>query len=78
MLTTSYAATVNKYSRRAAIVQIGWKTHAVSLDRRSTGRHLSPELTDTLVQIFSITAVAIIGTCLILLVIARIRDSSSS
>ncbi|KAM6521101.1 hypothetical protein FSOLCH5_005872 [Fusarium solani] len=51
----NYITTVNKYSRRAAIVQIGWKTHAI----------------------FSITAVAIIGTCLILLVIAKIRNSSS-
>uniref|UniRef100_A0A0D2XWG8 DUF202 domain-containing protein n=1 Tax=Fusarium oxysporum (strain Fo5176) TaxID=660025 RepID=A0A0D2XWG8_FUSOF len=49
-------ATVNKYSKRAAIVQIGWKTHAV----------------------FSLTAVSIIGTCLILLVIAKIRQQSSS
>lgn len=27
---TLCVATVNKYSKRAAIVQIGWKTHAVS------------------------------------------------
>ncbi|KAF5240521.1 hypothetical protein FOXYS1_15452 [Fusarium oxysporum] len=52
----NYITTVNKYSKRAAIVQIGWKTHAV----------------------FSLTAVSIIGTCLILLVIAKIRQQSSS
>ncbi|KAF4972650.1 hypothetical protein FSARC_799 [Fusarium sarcochroum] len=51
----NYITTVNKYSKRAAIVQIGWKTHAI----------------------FSLTAVSIIGTCLILLVIAKVRDSSS-
>ncbi|KAJ3519557.1 hypothetical protein NM208_g14082 [Fusarium decemcellulare] len=51
----NYITTVNKYSKRAAIVQIGWKTHAI----------------------FGVTAVSIIGTCLILLVIAKIRDSSS-
>ncbi|KAF4432070.1 hypothetical protein F53441_13867 [Fusarium austroafricanum] len=52
----NYITTVNKYSKRAAIVQIGWKTHAV----------------------FSLTAVSIVGTCVILLVIAKIRQSSSS
>ncbi|KAG8360972.1 hypothetical protein FVEN_g1780 [Fusarium venenatum] len=52
----NYIRTVNKYSKRAAIVQIGWKTHAV----------------------FSLTAVSIIGTCIILLVIAKVRDSSSN
>ncbi|CAG7564197.1 unnamed protein product [Fusarium equiseti] len=52
----NYIRTVNRYSNRAAIVQIGWKTHAV----------------------FSLTAVSIIGTCLILLVIAKVRDSTSN
>lgn len=52
----NYITTVNKYSKRAAIVQIGWKTHAI----------------------FSLTAVSIIGTCLILLVIAKVRQQSSS
>ncbi|RGP60171.1 mitochondrial repair [Fusarium longipes] len=52
----NYIRTVNKYSKRAAIVQIGWKTHTV----------------------FSLTAVSIIGTCVILLVIAKVRDTSSN
>ncbi|PCD17958.1 hypothetical protein FGRA07_07426 [Fusarium graminearum] len=52
----NYIRTVNKYSKRAAIVQIGWKTHAV----------------------FSLTAVSIIGTCIILMVVAKVRDSSSN
>ncbi|KAM0232118.1 hypothetical protein ACHAP5_010852 [Fusarium lateritium] len=51
----NYIRTVNKYSKRAAIVQIGWKTHAI----------------------FGLTAVSIIGTCLILLVIAKVRESTS-
>ena len=28
----NYVKTVNKYSRRAAIVQTGWKTHSVSFE----------------------------------------------
>ncbi|KAG5656461.1 hypothetical protein KAF25_000048 [Fusarium avenaceum] len=52
----NYIRTVNKYSKRAAIVQIGWKTHAI----------------------FGLTAVSIIGTCLILLVIAKVRESTSN
>ncbi|KAF5022245.1 hypothetical protein F66182_5684 [Fusarium sp. NRRL 66182] len=52
----NYIRTVNKYSKRAAIVQIGWKTHAV----------------------FGVTAVSIIGTCIILLVITKVRDSTSN
>lgn len=37
----TYAGTVNRYSNRAAIVQIGWKTHAVSFSpstKRLSGR----------------------------------------
>ncbi|KAH6895589.1 hypothetical protein B0T10DRAFT_478412 [Thelonectria olida] len=52
----NYITTVNKYSRRAAIVQTGWKTHVV----------------------LSFSAVCIVGTCIILLVIANLRDSTRS
>ncbi|CAM1511506.1 Fc.00g090190.m01.CDS01 [Cosmosporella sp. VM-42] len=52
----NYITTINKYSKKAAIVQSGWKTHAI----------------------MTVTAVCIVGTCLILLVIAKIRDSSKS
>lgn len=52
----NYITTVNQYSKRAAIVQIGWKTHAI----------------------LTITAMCIIGTCIVLLVIAKVRDASSS
>ncbi|KAF5000998.1 hypothetical protein FGRMN_1368 [Fusarium graminum] len=51
----NYIKTVNKYSKRAAIVQIGWKTHVI----------------------FGVTAMSIGGTCLILLIIAQVRDTTS-
>ncbi|KAI1083431.1 hypothetical protein F5B20DRAFT_595450 [Whalleya microplaca] len=47
----NYIKTVNKYSRKAAIVQTGWRTQSI----------------------MSLIALAIIGTCVILLVIAKVR-----
>ncbi|KAI5463441.1 hypothetical protein BGZ63DRAFT_381464 [Mariannaea sp. PMI_226] len=52
----NYITTVNQYSRRAAIVQTGWKTHTI----------------------LSFSAICIVGTCLVLLIIAKLGDSSSS
>lgn len=49
----NYITTVNKYSRRAAIVQAGWKTHVI----------------------LTVTALCIMGTCIVLLVIAKIQGS---
>jgi hypothetical protein len=46
----SFAETVNKYSRKAAIVQTGWKTQMV----------------------LGFVSLAIIGTCVILLVITKL------
>lgn len=68
--------TVNKYSKRAAIVQIGWKTHAVSLS--TYPQYMALPSAKHHAQIFGLTAVSIIGTCLILLVIAKVRESTSN
>ncbi|KAL3955731.1 hypothetical protein ACCO45_011294 [Purpureocillium lilacinum] len=48
--------TVNKYSRRVAIVQSGWRTQLV----------------------LGMLAGAIIGTCIVLLVVEKLRPSESS
>ncbi|KDN60530.1 hypothetical protein CSUB01_02155 [Colletotrichum sublineola] len=50
----NYIKTVNKYSRKTAIVQTGWRTQLV----------------------LSIVALSIVGTCVVLLVIARITAST--
>ncbi|GKT47475.1 uncharacterized protein ColSpa_07656 [Colletotrichum spaethianum] len=50
----NYIKTVNKYSRKAAIVQTGWRTQLV----------------------LSIVALSIIGTCVVLLVVAKITAST--
>ncbi|KAM0323474.1 hypothetical protein ACHAQA_008753 [Verticillium albo-atrum] len=52
----NYISTVNKYSRKAAIVQTGWKTQLL----------------------LSIVAIAIIGTCVVLLVIAKISTDTGT
>ncbi|KAK1996721.1 hypothetical protein LX36DRAFT_658307 [Colletotrichum falcatum] len=46
----NYIKTVNKYSRKTAIVQTGWRTQLV----------------------LSIVALSIVGTCVVLLIVARI------
>ncbi|TQN66259.1 hypothetical protein CSHISOI_09178 [Colletotrichum shisoi] len=50
----NYIKTVNKYSRKAAIVQTGWRTQLV----------------------LSIVALSIVGTCAVLLVIAKITANA--
>ncbi|GKT85684.1 hypothetical protein Ct61P_03534 [Colletotrichum tofieldiae] len=50
----NYIKTVNKYSRKAAIVQTGWRTQLV----------------------LSIVALSIVGTCVVLLVIAKIAANA--
>ncbi|KAK2057809.1 hypothetical protein LY76DRAFT_684458 [Colletotrichum caudatum] len=50
----NYTKTVNKYSRKTAIVQTGWRTQLV----------------------LSIVALSIVGTCVVLLVIARIAAAT--
>ncbi|PWI70610.1 hypothetical protein PCL_13009 [Purpureocillium lilacinum] len=52
----NYMKTVNKYSRRVAIVQSGWRTQLV----------------------LGMLAGAIIGTCIVLLVVEKLRPSESS
>ncbi|RYP10311.1 hypothetical protein DL765_008165 [Monosporascus sp. GIB2] len=47
----NYISTVNKYSRKAALVQTGWKTQSI----------------------MSLVALAIISTCVILLVVAKLK-----
>ncbi|RYP57962.1 hypothetical protein DL769_009184 [Monosporascus sp. CRB-8-3] len=47
----NYISTVNKYSRKAALVQTGWKTQSI----------------------ISLVALAIISTCVVLLVIAKLK-----
>ncbi|KAI9171110.1 hypothetical protein HJFPF1_00590 [Paramyrothecium foliicola] len=51
----NYIKTVNKYSRRTAIVQTGWKTQLI----------------------LGATATCIVGTCIILLVITKLRRRGS-
>lgn len=63
--------TVNLYGRRAAIVQSGWKTQIVSL--AVAEQKLRCVLTPTS-QVLGIIAVSIIGTCIILLVIDKVRQ----
>ncbi|RYP44732.1 hypothetical protein DL768_008837 [Monosporascus sp. mg162] len=46
-----YISTINKYSRKAALVQTGWKTQSI----------------------MSLVALAIISTCVVLLVVARLK-----
>ncbi|RYP13708.1 hypothetical protein DL767_010612 [Monosporascus sp. MG133] len=46
-----YISTVNKYSRKAALVQTGWKTQSI----------------------MSLVALAIISTCVVLLVVAKLK-----
>lgn len=48
--------TVNKYSRKAAIVQTGWRTQLV----------------------LSIVALSIVGTCIVLLVIAKLASNDDA
>ncbi|KAI0014426.1 hypothetical protein F4779DRAFT_10647 [Xylariaceae sp. FL0662B] len=50
----NYIKTVNKYSRKAAIVQTGWRTQSI----------------------MSLIALAIIGTCVILLVTTKVQQRS--
>ncbi|KAJ6444558.1 AP-2 complex subunit sigma [Purpureocillium lavendulum] len=52
----NYMKTVNKYSRRVAIVQSGWRTQLV----------------------LGMLAGAIIGTCVVLLIVERLRPSEES
>ncbi|ORY65322.1 uncharacterized protein BCR38DRAFT_295870, partial [Pseudomassariella vexata] len=47
----NYIGTVNRYSRKAAIVQTGWRTQSI----------------------MSLVALAIIGTCIIFLVVAKVQ-----
>ncbi|KAI0132500.1 hypothetical protein BJ170DRAFT_680380 [Xylariales sp. AK1849] len=47
----NYMQTVNKYSRKIAIVQTGWRTQSI----------------------MSLVALAIVGTCLVLLVITKLQ-----
>ncbi|EMR61642.1 hypothetical protein MGN70_014289 [Eutypa lata] len=47
----NYIKTVNKYSRRAALVQTGWRTQSI----------------------ISLIAIAIIATCVVLLVVAKVK-----
>ncbi|EEY22173.1 conserved hypothetical protein [Verticillium alfalfae VaMs.102] len=52
----NYISTMNKYSRKAAIVQTGWKTQLL----------------------LSVVAMAIIGTCVVLLVIAKVSTDTDT
>lgn len=64
--------TINKYSKKEAIVQSGWKTQLVSPD----GSVVSISLMR--VQVLGILASCIVGTCVIFLSISTIRSGSGS
>ena len=64
--------TVNLYSKKAAIVQTGWKTQMVSK------ANIEETCQANLVKVLGFISVSIFGTCIILLVITRLRDSKSS
>ncbi|MBE3044969.1 hypothetical protein IMZ48_20905 [Candidatus Bathyarchaeota archaeon] len=81
-------ATMNMYSKRVAIVQTGWKTQLVSLPHISPHfpPRLSPNpfrtpaipsakriLEANTVQVLGVVSVCIVGTCVVLLVIAKIN-----
>ena len=67
-LTNVRKETVNQYSRKAAIVQSGWRTQTVSPCRRS--RYEASSLTAW--QVLGFIAASIVGTCIIFLVIANL------
>ncbi|KAK3353109.1 hypothetical protein B0T25DRAFT_202066 [Lasiosphaeria hispida] len=70
---SNYINTVNKYSRRAAIVQTGWKTQTVFLPFQVTFSSEANSL-----QVMAIIALCIIASCVTLLVINRINEGSDS
>lgn len=72
--------TVNKYSRKAAIVQTGIKTQVVSLTLFPRHRHFSGGVTHTtnVTQIMAVVSLCIIATCVTLLVINRLSQSVST
>lgn len=74
------AETVNKYSRKAAIVQTGIKTQVVSLTVTLLPRHahLISGLSTAnvvLMQIMGVVSLCIIATCVTLLVINRLSQT---
>ena len=62
----NYIKTVNRYSRRQALVQTGLATQIVSLDsafaQRPVGMHWL-----TMVQVFGVVACAIVAACILFL-----------
>lgn len=68
-----HVETINKYSRKTAIVQTGWRTQSVCI---TIGRHQcfgsGFGLTCVPMQIISLIALAIVGTCIVLLIVAKI------
>ncbi|KAK8090932.1 hypothetical protein PG994_000437 [Apiospora phragmitis] len=63
--------TVNKYANRTAIVQSGWITQTVSFHSR-IGESKRGHAANTL-QIMSLVALSIIGTCVVLLIITKVQ-----
>ncbi|KXJ92172.1 hypothetical protein Micbo1qcDRAFT_175157 [Microdochium bolleyi] len=63
----NYMNTVNKYARRAAIVQTGWRTQSVC--RATTNAcHLGD-----IKKVMSLIGLSIVGTCVVLLVVAKVQ-----
>jgi len=58
----NYLRTVTRYSRRAALVQSGWKTEMVRCLRCNVNLHANKAL-----QVFTVVAVAIVAACVLLL-----------
>lgn len=68
----NYIKTVEKYSRRRALVQSGWKTQVVSADCSSMGQRWNGKWKDTRrlmpwEQVFTIVATAIVAVCVLYL-----------
>lgn len=61
--------TLDKYSKKVAIVQTGWRTQSVGL---ATSIRLHSFLVNRM-KIMSLVALSIIGTCVILLVITKVQ-----
>ncbi|KAJ0157598.1 hypothetical protein CTA2_12665, partial [Colletotrichum tanaceti] len=77
--------TVNKYSRKAAIVQTGWRTQLVSdppEEKRTAKRARLASIASSrggvngAAQLLSIVALSIVGACAVLLVIAKITANA--